>query len=122
MIYRPEISACDHCGLCCRSPCLLGGWDDVQRIAAFLGVSEHDLLGRLMFEKTKTGEFRVRPKPAGDRCQFHVNGRCAIHEVKPKGGREFECWTPSTQRQTYGWSRADIEKIGVPDIVAWGTG
>ena len=109
MILGAETSAvqgldhCNECGACCRiAPCSLMP-DDVARIEAHIGRS---LLPSIQVGKRPSGEWVVRMKPP---CDFLDGNRCTIHEVKPVGGREFECWNPATHRRTYHWSESDLD-------------
>lgn len=97
---------CNGCGACCReAPCLLLP-DDVPRITAHLGVSREYLMGALQIERTPRGQFQVRMK---NPCTFLDGNRCEIHEAKPAGGRDFQCWTDNPQ--TYYWSEADMRSL-----------
>lgn len=104
MIPLRNITACDHCGVCCtRAPCLLGSPREVKNISRAVG---YDIRQHLRIEKTDDG---IQVRISGAPCVF-FNGRCSIHHVKPKGGREFECWTPDDRR--YYWTAAQLAKIG----------
>lgn len=114
-IHRPDISACDHCGECCKSPCMLGGMSDVRRIAGFISMSIPNLVMRMLnVEQTPSGNMVVRPKrDTNGYCVFHKEGKCSIHKVKPKGGQEFECWNTDTfhPEAHYHWRKSDAVKV-----------
>lgn len=106
---RPETSAaqglksCNRCGLCCAAnPCLLEP-GDVERIAAHVGETVREFARSLQLEVTPAGHKLVRLRQP---CRFLAGTECTIQAHKPKGGAEFECWTPSTYRKTYAWPRA----------------
>jgi len=107
--FRPEISACDDCGVCCLIPCLLSGYRDLKRLQAHFG---RNMLDEIQVEKTPNNQVQVRIRPVDGKCPFHIDGRCSIHKVKPIGAKEFECWTLSSYRKTYFWSDKDLKRIG----------
>ena len=111
MILGPETSAaqglnhCNECGACCRlAPCSLLP-HDVARIEAHVGRS---IKTDIQIGRSKQGEFVVRMKPP---CTFLKDNRCTIHEVKPTGGRQFECWNPETFKHRYEWSVSEIREL-----------
>lgn len=107
-VLRRDISACDDCGLCCQTPCLIGSPDELPVISAAVG---RDIRHSLSVERTPAGDMLVRVSRQSP-CEFW-NGRCTLQAVKPKGGREFECWTPATFALTYHWSPADLAAAGI---------
>jgi Fe-S-cluster containining protein len=115
MNYRdnPETSAhqglseCNQCGVCClTSPCLLVP-KDVSRIAQELGESRREFSMHLQVELIPDGRRLVRMK---NPCDFLDGRLCRIHSFKPKGGRDFKCWTDNPQ--TYFWREPDLRLIG----------
>lgn len=106
---RADISACDHCGDCCkRSPCLVGSPAELAAISQFVGF---DVRHGLSIEGTPSGDVVVRiskEKP----CRF-FNGRCSIQPVKPKGGADYECWNPETFPLRYGWSADQLNEASI---------
>ena len=104
---------CNRCGECCKDPCLFNATGDVERIGAHLGLSAPDMLKRLRVVKDAHGNIMVSPQRAGDYCEFYEDG-CSIHEVKPAGGRDFECWnserTDPGRASAFFWQEADIER------------
>jgi hypothetical protein len=118
MIYRPEISACDHCGLCCRTPCLLANFEDVERLATHIGVSVDEVKrDAIRVEMTPSGQHLVRIKPRTDGgCPYHVENRCAVERAKPAGGRDFECWNAETFAKTYWWTQDQLRRLGFNEV------
>lgn len=107
---RTDISACDSCGECCKTPCLLGGPADLKRIAK--GKSKAQARKLVDLDRTFTGEYLVRIKAVDGKCPYHVDMRCQIHDIKPRGAKEFKCWDASTYLKDYSWSENDLRKIG----------
>ena len=114
------LSHCNGCGVCCRDPCLLKP-KDVAPIAKHLGVERAVFVAtQLDFIPLATQGFvyfAVRPKRRADgHCHFLTDDkRCGIHEVKPWGGADFECWTPEktwVSRDMLAWWRPeDFEEL-----------
>lgn len=105
MIPLRNITACDHCGACCtQSPCLLGSPREVERISRVVG---YDIRRHIGIEKLENG-YQVRVSVQRP-CVF-FNGRCSIQQVKPRGGREFECWKPDDRK--YLWTTEQLARIG----------
>ena len=102
------LNHCNHCGECCASPCLLRDAEDVSRLADHLGKSRFDTLLGLDITKTAEGAVFVRPKKVDGRCEFHIGGRFSVHEAKPSGGADFECWnaerTSDERTAMFGWT------------------
>ncbi|MEY2690289.1 MAG: hypothetical protein RL375_4489, partial [Pseudomonadota bacterium] len=94
------------------SPCLLKDAADVSRLAEHLGKSEFDTLLGLSITKADNGDVLVRPKKARGRCEFHVDNRCSVHEAKPSGGADFECWsaerTAEARTAMFTWKESDL--------------
>lgn len=111
MIPLRDITACDHCGVCCqRAPCLLSSFAEARAIESVVS----DARSSLRIERRHDGQFQVRVSAAP--CRFHVGGRCAIEQVKPQGGRDFKCWDARTYRKTYTWSINQLRKIGFMEV------
>lgn len=110
--------SCIQCGSCCiRFPCLLGDSSEVTNISEYLG---YDIRKHLVVESVE-GQYRVRISTVGAPCVLWDRDKgCTVHPVKPKGGREFECWTPSTFKLTYFWNKHELEKIGFSEGVTMG--
>jgi len=85
---------------------LVGSPRDLDRIACFLGGG----VPGLVVEHTPDDHWQVRISAAP--CRHLRNGRCGLQSVKPRGGREFECWNPETFERTYYWSREQLAQIG----------
>jgi len=111
--FRTDISACDNCGLCCLTPCLLKDRQDVENLAKHENISVRKMLDKLQFERTPDNNWQVRIKPVNNRCPYHVNMQCEVHRVKPRGGLEFECWSEESYRKTYYWSKDELNNLGV---------
>jgi Fe-S-cluster containining protein len=99
------LTSCNKCGECCRfSPCLLVP-SDVERITAKLGKS---FIGTLQIERTPEQKYLVR---MGKPCVFFVDNQCSIHDFKPTGGRDYECWNDETWKTTYFWQEGDVMSL-----------
>jgi len=82
--------------------------DDLPRIAQVVGdfsvsVTQH-----------REGKYFVSPVKSGEFCSFYKGG-CSIHEVKPAGGADFECWnaerTAPGREARFAWSEDDIRRV-----------
>jgi Fe-S-cluster containining protein len=103
---RNDITACDHCGVCCqRSPCTVASLEEVEAIERKLGASIRD--GLWVLHRNGGHEVIISAPP----CRFHVDNRCAIHDVKPTGGRNFKCWEPSHGRRLT-WHPDQLRELG----------
>lgn len=125
---------CVKCGCCCwlRPCCLVPS--DVDKIAAFLKRSTHDLFENFLVVDKIRGHLVVLPIRASqeelaggflpDENTFDINTpciflaenslggtRCKIHKVKPRGGLEWECWRGDehSNLSAYEWSEADLK-------------
>jgi len=115
---RSRDRACVRCGGCCATyPCALAP-DDLEQIAAFLGMSSAEVFRRyLVLDYTATSGrklYYLCPARLGDRagkvvdwdwafesspCIFLRGGGCAIEPVKPRGGRTFSCHLVTSTRR-----------------------
>lgn len=115
-LYKPEIKHCNRCGECCRqSSCHLEP-QDVSRIAQHLGVSRRAFARQYLqtFEPVQ-GQVAVKPRMAEGGCVFLRGNDCGIQDVKPKGGRDYECWTRKAfeSPRRYWWPKSGLNRIGV---------
>ena len=109
--YQEGKKYCTRCGECCKAnPCLLEE-ADVQRIADHLGMPRDDFVRTKLDVERHGDKFAVRPKRNARGCIFLKGNDCGINRVKPKGGREFECWTPQGSGERYHWR--SLSSIGV---------
>jgi Fe-S-cluster containining protein len=97
---------CNRCGDCCRFPCLLTP-EDLPRIAEVVG-------GFSVSVTRRDGKYFVSPVKDGEFCSFYKDG-CSSHEIKPAGGRDFECWnaerTAPEREARFAWTETDIKRI-----------
>ncbi len=95
---------CNGCGLCCRkSTCHLVP-SDVDKIREQTEL-EVDIYG------LPDGTFRVKTKMGPNGCVYLTeDNQCGINSVKPKGGADYECWTPSTWLLQYEWDFKDVKR------------
>lgn len=108
------ITHCNQCGECCRrSSCHLDE-KDVSRIAQYLGLSRREFARQYLQVILPTSESAaVKPLMTDDGCVFLKDSKCSIQEVKPKGGREYECWTVQPHASRYWWPKHGLSRIGV---------
>jgi Fe-S-cluster containining protein len=108
MIPIRDITECDHCGVCCqRAPCTLDSLEEIRAIEKKLGSSIRDGLWILLREDL-TWQVIISSPP----CRFHIDNRCAIHDVKPLGGRTFECWSKNSNAPSLIWSDDEMRELG----------
>jgi Fe-S-cluster containining protein len=106
------LNHCNKCGECCRqSTCILEE-ADVPKIARHLGVMKKKLVRKfLQVYEPSRGRYAVKPRMTATGCVFLKDNLCSIQSVKPKGGREFECWTPQGDGKRYEWT--SLAAIGI---------
>lgn len=78
--------------------------------ALIKAVGRKTALSNLSIERTPAGKYQVRVSRPGKPCAYFV-GRCSIEGYKPEGGRDFECWNPSTYARTYFWDASMVERL-----------
>lgn len=108
------LSHCNQCGECCRqSSCHLSE-QDTSKIAQHLGLSRREFARQyLTVIPTAAGAVAIKPRMTPQGCVFLKDSKCSIQAVKPKGGREFECWTPQPHASRYWWPSDRLKRIGV---------
>jgi Fe-S-cluster containining protein len=83
---------CTCCGTCCQGE---GGIylteEEIQRISAFLNLSEDVFLERYCLKKN--GKIYIHVREDGY-CHFSEKGLCTIHEVKPDPCRRWPFFPP----------------------------
>lgn len=134
---KARLKPCKQCGKCCEiHPCALAT-EDLPRIASFLGLSEEELFKQFLVldyvENSGGRSCYVSPARKNDRpgrlvatdwtfadsaCIFLRDNKCSIAQVKPKGGREFNCSLMADSKRNligYGkkkasqdWSKNDL--------------
>lgn len=127
---------CVRCGICCwRRPCGLVE-EDLSSISKKTGMSVHELFKTMLVVDNVRGLYYLFPRRksqadiAGkyvpdDRtydmdtpCVFfdedaHI---CTIHDVKPRGGRDFKCWDAEDYHPSdVAWST----KEGIMEVTGW---
>jgi Fe-S-cluster containining protein len=104
---------CNRCGQCCKdSPCLLEE-SDIDRIAAHLRMDREEFVRTKLDVQPVDRMGAVKPKRNERGCIFLKGNDCGINRVKPKGGRDYECWVPQDGGTRYLWSSTSLSKIGV---------
>jgi len=126
--------ACCRSAVCCwRRPGELHP-DDVPRIAAHLGLTPQELFRRWLVVDKINGRLVVLPRRVHQQelaghyvplretyslaspCVFLVpqeQNACRIHEVKPYGCRNFECWSDAWKTKTKPvWSVDALQALG----------
>jgi Fe-S-cluster containining protein len=97
---------CNRCGDCCRFPCLIGSEDEVRALADRHEMGVRDFAAHYL--RFRVGDsIQVTPRKEGEFCVFYKDG-CTVHDIKPAGGRDFECWTPertaADRAQRFSWT------------------
>jgi len=100
---------CKQCGKCCQHPCALEP-NDLEKISDYLNITIEELIDKYLildyWMTTEESLYYFTPKRVGDNgtkiasfswafsdksCMFLENNLCKIHDVKPRGGREWIC-------------------------------
>jgi Fe-S-cluster containining protein len=115
-ISKPAVEVglayCTRCGECCRrSTCHIGSQQEAGVIAARLGMPLDEFLNTKVTAFKVDGGLAVKPRMGEHGCVFLTEaGECGIEDVKPSGGRDYECWTPATfapgVEKKFWWARA----------------
>ncbi|HIE32726.1 MAG TPA: YkgJ family cysteine cluster protein [Thermodesulfobacteriaceae bacterium] len=83
-----KIFECKRCGFCCQGESTVSlSPEEIERIAAYLGLSKDDFLKRYAVRKDK----RIEMKTINGHCIFYdeKEGLCRVHPVKPDRCREW---------------------------------
>jgi Fe-S-cluster containining protein len=85
----PIFHECQRCTACCRWPGQVRLTDDeIARMAAHLGLSEHDFIQRHTRLRADRQGLALQDKPNGE-CIFLEGEACAVQPVKPQQCRDF---------------------------------
>ncbi len=85
----PIFYECQRCTACCRWPGQVRLTDEeIARLAAFKGLSEHDFIQRFTRLTWDRGGLALGEQPDGA-CIFLEGENCAVQAVKPRQCREF---------------------------------
>ena len=76
--------------------------DDVERIAAYVGMAAGEFEKRYVYRTKHRLRLRV---PRHQQCPFLRDGGCSIHEVKPMQCRIFPFW-PELVKSKREWKKA----------------
>ncbi len=76
---------CTTCANCCKTmtPTFTGA--DIKRISAHLSMTPGEFKEKWLFKEEGTGDWVNKMQP----CQFLVNDKCSIYEVRPRDCAEF---------------------------------
>lgn len=85
----PIFLECQRCTACCRWPGqVLLNEEEITRLAAFKGLSEHDFIQR--YAKLRADRRGLALKENSDgACVFLEGDNCAVQSVKPQKCKEF---------------------------------
>jgi len=105
---------CKRCGDCCYGEGgILVDKDDVEEIAAFLGISQAFFL--LWYCEIRNGKTHVRTRRDGYCVFFDRSSLCLIHPVKPAPCREWP-FCPALLKDRENWEMAKDACPGInPD-------
>lgn len=107
------LAHCNQCGECCRQSTCHLEQKDVSRIAQHLGLSRREFARQYLQVFLPEDSAAVKPRMTENGCVFLKDNACSIHQVKPKGGREYECWTAQPHASRYWWPKQGLSRIGV---------
>jgi hypothetical protein len=75
---------CTRCGECCRIPGQIHLTDeDIARLAAFLGLTEHDFIQRYTDLARDRRDLALKGDPAAT-CLFLKENDCAVYPARPQ--------------------------------------
>lgn len=76
---------CMECANCCKTMTPTFRRSDVIRIAAHLNMAPRAFVEKWLYKEEETGDWVNTTQP----CQFLVDNKCSIYEVRPKDCAEF---------------------------------
>lgn len=109
------LTYCNRCARCCmESTCHLAP-EDLKPIARFLGVTRKRLLkDSIELIRAEAGYVAIKPRITETGCVFLRGRDCGLQPVKPKGGREFQCWDATQPHPSRYWvTHHKLQAIGV---------
>jgi Fe-S-cluster containining protein len=85
----PIFLECQRCTACCRWPGqVLLSDEEITRLAAFKGLSEHDFIQQFAKLRADRRGLALKEQPDGS-CIFLEGDNCAVQPVKPQKCKEF---------------------------------
>ena len=76
---------CTQCANCCKTMTPTFRPADIKRIATHLGMTPNEFKDKWLYKEEDTGDWVNKLQP----CQFLVDNKCSIYEVRPKDCAEF---------------------------------
>jgi len=76
---------CTTCANCCKAMTPTYSPQDIKRIAAHLGMTAKAFRDKWLYKEEETGDWMNRTQP----CQFLVDDKCSIYEVRPEDCAAF---------------------------------
>jgi uncharacterized protein len=76
---------CTTCANCCKTMTPTFSRADVTRISNHLGMKPKEFVERWLHKEEESGDWVNTTQP----CQFLVDNKCSIYEVRPKDCAEF---------------------------------
>ncbi len=76
---------CTECANCCKTMTPTFRKSDVVRIAKHLEMTPKDFMQKWLHKEKKSGDWVNTTQP----CQFLVDNKCSIYDVRPKDCAEF---------------------------------
>jgi len=103
--------SCTDCGACCSGAPgrVRVNRKELKAIAEHQEISVEDLQNR--FARQEEGEWLLREHANGD-CVFFLEGRCAIHAVKPTQCRLYPFWFKNVRSED-AWKKTCNECPGI---------
>lgn len=76
---------CMECANCCKTMTPTFTKKDIKRIAAHLAMQPKEFIDKWLIKEVDTGDMVNKTQP----CQFLVDNKCSIYEVRPADCAEF---------------------------------
>jgi len=76
---------CTTCANCCKTMTPTFRKADVIRISDHLGMKPKEFIEKWLYKEEDTGDWVNKTQP----CQFLVDNKCSIYDVRPKDCAEF---------------------------------
>jgi len=76
---------CTQCANCCKTMTPTFRKSDVVRISDHLGMKPKEFIDKWLHKEEDTGDWVNKTQP----CQFLVNDKCSIYEVRPRDCADF---------------------------------
>ncbi len=103
---------CTECGDCCRRPGIVEfDAEDFKKTLAFLSLTRREFIAKYYCTE-ESGDLVTLWVEEGRPCEFLVENRCSIFEVRPKQCRTYPFWEALLSEKNWRAEGKDCPGIG----------